>query len=387
MGIAHCHLVDYEDGFMAKHLREPGVKLEVYRDEGATVPIPADAVAVFQSMTPWSIFPGIAPDPATRIFFWNCYPFNLIPLMPGFRRQMQHSDFFARLVLATVLRGYRSKMRKLTRLLLSRSSLVFMDRTNVRITEQYLGLQIVAPMYLPIPLPVRTADASLVSARQLVGEIRVAWVGRVVDFKFYILHRALEELDRLQPRVGFRITVTIVGSGDYRERLVSATADLSRVHIRFVDHIDPQELDGFLLAHVDLLMAMGTAALEGARLGIPTILLDVAHGPVSSDYIFSWLHERQGFTLGDVIGAEHFATGNDSLARRLDELVVDFASVSAQARDYVASNHAMPHVADALSQMLIVANCAYGDLARANLLSRGFLYSIFFNLKRKARLV
>jgi glycosyltransferase involved in cell wall biosynthesis len=386
-GIAHCHLIDYADGFMAKHLREPGVKLEVYRDEGPKVRIPADAIAVFQSMTPWSIFPGIAPDAATRVFFWNCYPFNLIPLAPGFRRQMQRSDSFARLVLATVLRGYRRKMRKLTYLLLSRSSLAFMDRTNLRTTERYLGLKVAAPTYLPIPLPVRPADASLAPSRELVGEIRVAWVGRVVDFKFYTLHRALEELDRLQPWLGVRIAVTIVGSGDYREQLANAAADLGRLDVRFIDHVDPQELDCFLLAHVDLMIAMGTAALEGARLGIPTLLLDVAHGPVSRDYVFTWLHERQGFTLGDVVGSEHFVPGNDSLARRLRELITDFASVSRQARDYVASNHAMPRVADALTQALIRAHCTYGDLAQADLLGRGFLYSAFSRLKRKFGLI
>jgi len=66
---AECHLVDYVDGFMAKNLRWQGVILETYQDKGTQVVIPAGAIGIFQSMTPWSIFPGIRPDPASRIFF------------------------------------------------------------------------------------------------------------------------------------------------------------------------------------------------------------------------------------------------------------------------------------------------------------------------------
>lgn len=45
------------------------------------------------------------------------------------------------------------------------------------------------------------------------------------------------------------------------------------------------KLDDFLYNEVDILMAMGTSALEGAKLDISAILLDVCYGKVPDCYI------------------------------------------------------------------------------------------------------
>ena len=67
--LAECHIVDYVNGFMAKNQTNPGVILEVYDDKSDSVLIPPDAIAVFQSMTPWSIYPGLLIDKSAIIFF------------------------------------------------------------------------------------------------------------------------------------------------------------------------------------------------------------------------------------------------------------------------------------------------------------------------------
>lgn len=382
-GLAQCHLIDYADGFMARHVSDSGVRLKLYEDEGATVAIPNGAIAVFQSMTPWSIFPGIRPDPGARVFFWNCHPFNLVPLFPGLRHQMQHSAVLSRLVLATLLRGYRNKIRKLIALLLSKSSLVFMDTTNLQTTERYLGMTISDPVFVPIPAQNNDNGQLVSTERDLFKQIRVVWVGRVVNFKFYTLHRALIELNTLQPSLGLSVTITIVGSGDYREPLDAETTKLTNLKCKFIDHIPPQDLDEFVVQNADLLIAMGTSALDGARLGIPTLLLDVAYAPVSADYVFAWLYERKGFTLGDVVCTEHFVPGNDSLARRIRELIDDFPRVSAMSRNYTLQNHDLAHVAGNLLQAISSSNCTYGDLSEAGVLGRGFLYSMFAKIRKK----
>lgn len=383
-GFAQCHLIDYADGFMARHVSDLGVQLELYEDEGATVSIPNGAIAVFQSMTPWSIFPGVRPDLGAHIFFWNCYPFNLVPFLPGLRRQMQHSERLSRLVLGTLLRGYRNKIRKLIALLLSKNSLVFMDTTNLQTTERFLGVSISDPVFVPIPVQASSSKQFLATKRDFSRQIRVLWIGRVVDFKFYTLHRALIELNRLQPSLGLSVTVTIVGTGDYRAQLEAEVTKLVNLKFSFIEHVFPQDLDDFVVQKADLMIAMGTSALDCARLGIPTLLLDVAHAPVSADYVFAWLYERKGFTLGDVVCAEHFVNGNDSLARRIRELIDDFPRVSAMSRNYTQQNHDLAHVAGKLLQAISSSNCTYGELNDAGLLGRGFLYSIFTKIRKKA---
>ena len=83
---------------------------------------------------------------------------------------------------------------------------------------------------------------------------------------------------------------------------------LKNISIELIDYISPGEIENFLLLNeIDILMAMGTSALEGARLGIPTILLDIAYNEVRDGYNYQWINERDGFTLGDVINQNHYS--------------------------------------------------------------------------------
>lgn len=378
---AETYLVDYADGFMAKHRKE-GLSYFIEYREDIEVHIPSDAVAVFQSMTPWSIFPALKLSPQTRVLFWNCHPFNLVPTLPGLRRQMQSNVLFGQIILSTVLRIYRDKMLRLVRLMLSRRALVFMDRGNVITTEHYLGLAIPYPVYLPIPAPTPVRLKTTPARNFQVDGLRVAWIGRVVDFKYHILKKTLCELNRLQLELDLRIEVTIVGSGDYSKNLRADPQAMNRIGVHFIDHIAPHLLDDFLVDEVDILMAMGTSALEGAKLGTPTLLLDVAYGEVPSGYLFQWLHERKGFSLGDVLGPEHIVPGNHSLADRLREALGDYMAVSARAAEHFKKFHALPSVADELLSFTHGTTCTYGDLASAKLVERGFIYSIF-NILRK----
>ena len=295
---------------------------------------------------------------------------------------MQNNAIFGRIILATALRSYRDKMLRLVRVMLSRHALVFMDQGNVTTTERYLGLAIPDPVYLPIPAqtPVRFKTTP-VRNFQLEG-LRVAWIGRVVDFKYHILKKALEELNRLQPRLNLRIEVTIVGSGDYVNILHNDVLKMNRIGVQFIANITPDLLDDFLLDEVDVLMAMGTSALEGAKLGTPTVLLDVAYGKVPLGYLFQWLHERQGFSLGDVLGTEHIAPSNDSLADRLREALADYMGVSARAAEHFKNYHALPTVAENLLTIARENTCTYGELTSAQLVNRGILYSIFNKLRK-----
>ena len=43
---------------------------------------------------------------------------------------------------------------------------------------------------------------------------------------------------------------------------------------------------------------MGTSAIEGARLGIPTILLDYSYKSINGFYKYEFIYEKEGFSLG-----------------------------------------------------------------------------------------
>ena len=383
LGLAQCHLIDFADGFMALNKNNKNILLDIYEDDKINVYIPEDSIVVFQSMTPWSIPSRISFHKSTRVFFWNCHPFNLVPLLPGLRRQMQHNKVFSKLVLSTVLRGYRNKIRKFIEIIVQTNALVFMDNTNLQTTEQNLQLKILDPVFVPIPIEKYNGDQLIINNRDLSNKLRVTWVGRIVDFKFYTLHRALIELNRLRPLLGLSIEITIVGTGDYKESLVSAVQKLSNIKCTFLDHIPPQDLNRFLIKNTDILIAMGTSALEGASLGVPTLLLDVAYAPVSADYVFSWLHERKGYTLGEIVTAEHFISKNQTMYNCIRELTENFNRISELSRSYTYINHDLDRVIDKLLQAISSSTCTYGELINSGYLRRGFLYSLFTKIRKK----
>lgn len=379
---AEAYLVDYADGFMAKHRKVGVTHLIEYRDD-ELVAMPEDAVVIFQSMTPWSIYPSLQIPLTARILYWNCHPFNLIPTLPGFRRQMQCNPLYGKLVLATVLRAYRNKMVRLIEMLLDKHSLVFMDVGNVTATEEYLGITIHAPEYLPIPAEIQSQRKKIAGLNFQQNGLRFAWVGRVVDFKYFILKHALFELNQTQPEFGFPISFTIVGSGDFDAELREQASKLGNLSVRFIEHIAPSNLDDFLREKVDVLMAMGTSALEGAKLGIPTILLDVCYGEVPDGYLFQWLHERSGYSLGEIVGDKHIVSGNRSLAECIHQVSVGYPALSDLTYQHFQKHHALNSVAKKLLQLTERTACTYGDFNKAKMVERGKIYACFKYLREK----
>ncbi len=377
---ADCVLVDYPDGFMAQH-RDPALtKLAAYADDGA-VEIPGDAIAIFQSMTPWSIFPGLCPQPETRLLFWNCHPYNLVPTLPGFRAAIQSSRRMTGLVLSTLLRSYRRRMRRFAMLLLSKNSLVFMDRENLDTTARFLGLAIAEPRFLPIGAP--SAEIRPAKLRASAG-LHVAWIGRLVDFKYPILDRTIRELDRVAGMSPTPISMTVVGTGAFADRLAKLAAEL-RLPITLIDHLPPADVELLLRNEVDLLVAMGTSALEGAKVGVPTILVDFAYKAVPKTYRFQWLADRDGLTLGDFISSGHLGGGSASLDQRLAELENDPAKISQRTYDYFTAHHALSEVTKKLMVASKTAQCRWHELASEGLLRRGVVYRLFRAVKRVAR--
>jgi glycosyltransferase involved in cell wall biosynthesis len=381
-GLAECYLIDYHNGFMAKNRSDEGVKLLEY-SEGKKVLIPDDAVAVFQSMTPWSIFPWLQLSPKTRILFWNCHPFNLIPTLPGLRRQMQSNTILGYLMLHTILRPYWIKMVRLTNQMLAKESLVFMDSTNLKITKEYLGIHVNTPSFVPIPALPSTQKNKCNDFDGLNNVIRVAWIGRIVDFKYFILKRVLHDLAKLNEQMSStRIFVTVVGTGEYSDRLSKIADKYAGLSIVLKQHLPPDQIDRFLSNEVDLLMAMGTSALEGARLGVPTILLDLSYREVPEGYIYHWLYERKGYTLAENISQEHIKLGNHSLAEKVDELMNNNSHVSSSIQEYFKRNHSLDKVALLFLEKAGRVRCTWGELVELGLMKRGFLYSLFNQLRR-----
>ncbi|MCS1408632.1 MAG: hypothetical protein M2R45_01808 [Verrucomicrobia subdivision 3 bacterium] len=375
------YLVDYPDGFMAKHRDTELTRFIAYRD-GSRVSVPEESLVIFQAMTPWSIFPALRIPSETRILYWNCYPFNLIPSFPGLTGLMFRSPVWGRLILTTLLISFRNKMLRLINLMLEKESLVFHDSTNVAVTEQYLMMKIADPVFLPVTAGDPPKEVLRPSRDLRAQGLRVAWIGRVCDFKYFILKHAITKLEEVAETLSIPLTVTIVGSGDYTAKLHRHADSLERNTIRFIEHISPGNLDEYLCQEVDLLLAMGASALEGARLGVPTILVDIFYRDVPDNYVFRWLCDRTGFTLGAFQPKHQSVDGNHSLSDRVRELLNDSDLMAARTSEYFQQHHSLDSVCNRLLRIADRAICSYGELCAQRLTERGVLYPIYRSIKK-----
>ena len=375
-------IVDYENGYMAKNINLNLVSLIKYEDE-FSVDLPGDSFIIFQTMTPWTIFPSLNIPNSSKLFFWNCHPYNLVPSVPVISKKLKLNIKIERIFLKTILLPYWRKCHRFLKLLVAEEAIAFMDKTNQETTE-YFYSHVGEQKYLPIPVSHKSRTDTIKDSLLKSGTINAVWLGRIVDFKYYILKYTLIELNKISSINKLNIIFTVVGGGEFSEQLKKDIEKLSFIKIKFIDHIEPFDLDCFLRMETDVMFAMGTSALEAAKLGIPTILLDVFYDNLLGDYEYHFLFERDGSTLGDVIDMSDFNKSsnrsresyNISLLKLLKRLEYDYTYISERTFEYFNNNHNIDKVSKDFLTRVNQSKLTYKDLKNINCLDNGIFYKL-----------
>lgn len=374
-------VIDYTDGYMARSLRGvPGVTLRSFVD-GVPMTVSPKTLLVMQSILPATIRRELAPDPATRLLFWTLHPMNLVqslvPLDAVRHLQARYAGFH-RAFGRTLLRRLTGQLREMVETMHAKGAIAFMDGETLDATSQRLGVTIANPIFLPVACAVPAENAC--QARPRSGPFAIAWLGRLSDFKIHILLRTLEQASAHARRTRQPIVFHIIGDGPEQGRLVAARYEHEWFTIVRTGIISGDRLHDYLVTNIDLLAAMGTSALEGARLGVPTVLLDVSYGPVPASYRFQWLHHSERHTLGRLLDRRMLEPGNDSLGRIIEDTRRAPAALSAQAYHYCREWHSLGEVAARLTAAAAVASFRWAEIDPA-LRRKGVVRSTYEQLR------
>jgi glycosyltransferase involved in cell wall biosynthesis len=374
---ADVEVVDYPDGYMAQSLgRSSDVRVVPFA-RGTPLPIDGDRLLIMQSILPATIAPELAPDTRTRVLFWTLHPMNfvqtIVPTPRGRDFQARHA-WVSRAASRTVLRRFAAELSTFVSGLLERNSLVFVDGSTLEATRENLGLEIPSPTFVPTPCPVDSHNPS--RNADMHSPMTAAWVGRLDDFKTPMLVHTLRALSAYAAKRSREIRFTIVGDGPMRASIHPARFEHEWFRVVETGTLDAVSLDRFLASEVDVLFAMGTSALEGAKLGVPTVLLDIAYGRVPDGYVFRWLHDSTDFGLGAMIRLRPIVPGNESLQRMIDAVIADRAGVSIAAHQYCLDHHGLEAVGRRFIAAAGRATFRYGDMSdrlkRKGFLRRGY---------------
>lgn len=313
-------LMDHPDGYMAQNLPE-GVEFLSIFDKSSLQP---DSILILQGCHPWRIanfedFPG-----TIRVLFWHLHPDNFFPyVFYGWRKRFPHRLlhlFFS----SNRLRRGKSFVVKL----LARDSLFFMDMPNVRGVEAHLGINIESPEKRILRISTDKAEGSGTTTFSH-EKLRLAWLGRVEDFKTSILLHTLERLDKIScPKSKF----VIIGSGKDLKIVENFSKSLNNLEVLMMGEVDFQQICE-TLSDVDVLFAMGTSALEGARFRVPTILTDFSYDQIEGFYRYEMIYQKEGYSLGERIDHSHLED-TCSLGSLLEDIALNPNLYASRCHEY-----------------------------------------------------
>jgi hypothetical protein len=356
-------VIDYPEGCMANMVRGmAGITLRSFRP-GVPVRVGPGTLLVMQTVLPATIAPEFVVDPATRLLFWTLHPMNwvqaIVPLDAVRNLQARYAGFH-RLFGRTLLRPLTRQLRDLALAMHARGSLAFMDGETLDATCSRLEVTIDDPLMLPVCCDVPASNAGM--SRVPHDPLAIGWLGRLSDFKIHILLRTLAAASAYAAMRRRRIVFHVIGEGPEAGRIRAEEFENPYFAIEQHGVITGAALEDFLLTRVDVLAAMGASALEGGRLGVPTILLDVAYGPVPASYRFRWLYDSERYTLGRFVDRRSLEPRNESLAHMIDQVVQDAAAISMRTYDYCRRHHSIEVITAQFLRAAEAATFRWGDM-------------------------
>ncbi len=334
-------MVDHADGAVISGLTGTRVqRLEV----GAEVS--SDACLVVPVSHVRHACRSMRVQPDTRLMLWSLHPHNLRWLFPGHELWRFLMDAQLPNTLRVLYpRAYHAVRNSLS-LSLEHGGLVVMDGENLRALREGFKLDGVVP-YLPIPLP-EAPDFAVTHGSRLV------WLGRISEDKIFALERVLNDADAYARTRQVLIEVDVIGSGPKTSRLHNAARRWPHLKLRLLGTLTGQALEDHLRLEARVVFAMGTSLLEAARLGLPTVLVDVSFGPLPMGLPFRWAFQIEDFTLGRVVSRRHPPThgvGFPDIMRALSD-ATERERIARACHAHVQTHHSIANIGARTAQLL-----------------------------------
>jgi len=355
-------VIDFENGAMWRNLVDlPNIE-KIKFEHNIIVSPPAESILVMQTFVPYYWPKELILDENQKLFFWNLHPQNLIPsLLPiPFLRQIPYNNPKVYSFLTFFYKKLLQRLRNFTRCLIDNKGLSFMDKSNLDYTSNYLNLQIKNRDFIPVPASSSKLIFNLNDEIILNDVIRFTWIGRLCDFKSYILIYTIKKLNEISRKFNNKkFEFNIVGDGPFEGYIRSEINNCKNLSVIFYGAIPHNEIDNFILTKTDIVMAMGTSALEGAKLGKPTFLLDLTLKEIKDDYKFRMIYDTKEFDLGHFITKEDFLKNNNSFYDLLNDIINNYKNHSINSYNYFEKNHNIKNVKLLFLEKIMNSNLVY----------------------------
>ena len=362
--LVEIFVIDYIDGAIAMNLdNRNNLKLLPFQD-GVTISPPEDCILIMQAILPYSMRPELKILPNTKLFFWNLHADNLIPILiplPGLRNYQFRNFKFYTLISHIFYKSLIKRLKHFTENAVQKKSLYFMDQPSLEKISKFLFIKNLKNVeFLPVPAIKSNHIKSNYTKEN--NELKFTWIGRLCDFKSHILIYTIKKMSLISFENKVKFNFFIIGEGPFKSQIAELNLNHRWFNLELLGELKTHHLDIFLLENTDILTGMGTSALEGAKLGIPTILLDVSYFELKGDYNFRWLHETKNFDLGHEITDKDILLNNNSLNDMINDVIINYSSISNKALEYFIQNHDIKNVAASFMKKINLSELKYSEI-------------------------
>lgn len=196
---------------------------------------------------------------------------------------------------------YKKEAEATLKWLLRKKAVVFTDSIGIYNTFKAFHLEY-SDTYQDsiVPIAVKVPHNKTYPVRDVRKKpMRISWIGRVsADFKEIPVRHLLQDIDILTQTQNAEVELTIVGDGDALGRIKKEAEKVS-YRVNFIENIPYEKLDEYILGNVDLLIAMGTSALDGAKIGCPVIIITPVRAADPERVHYRWIYDSKGYSLGE----------------------------------------------------------------------------------------
>ncbi len=363
-----CYVVDYRDGIFRKLDHTLGFNEMIDFEDGFRIP-PESTIVTFPSMI---VVLKLKIDNRCNntILLWAVQADNFEGLI--FLKNKLPEAFVSAV--------YHSKISQTISYLIDKEALIVMDGGIIqRYKYLYNFTADLESQLCPIPIESSTLikEYNVNSGNQ----VKFAWLGRLSREKIYALLKVLDDINSLDVETVF----DVIGDGDC-ESIVKSFKPRKGLEIRFLGTI-VTNLDEILLEH-DVVFAMGTSALEAAKLGIPSVLMDASYYEFPKDYRYRWLFESEEYVLGYMLPSEKIRKSKLVMADIVNTCCDSskYRSVATQCYSYAMTNHSIQSVYGLLSKFIANTKLHISDIDKLPIFrgaNRSF-YIALNNIKKNA---
>lgn len=217
-------------------------------------------------------------------------------------------------------------------------SVFFLDRTHWEAQNRWMEGKY---EFEKAFVPVKVSPAGFMAQGELAeaGKVNIVALGRLSKDKIYSVLDLITQMEASKCALDMHLYV--IGEGTEEKRLEERMSK-SRIHIHRMGTVTGDALRHFLAERADMLFSMGMSALEGAAVGIPSVIMPHNIEPFHAD-AYVYLHQSVDYALG------WYDTQLSELsvpARPFQEILDDVCrrgkkqSLGKAARAYLEQNHA-----------------------------------------------